>query len=321
MPRKPRIEYEDAIYHVMNRGNYRYDIFLVEGSGEVFEKSLFEACGRFGWVLHAYVAMSNHYHLALQTPDANLVKGMQWFQSTFGNRFNRLVRQRGHIFQGRYKALLIESNHYLFQVVNYIHLNPVRANIVEIDRLRTYPLSSYPKFFQKNRPVCLQSEDWLALAGDLKPTGAGMRCYHRYLKLCHESNPEKQNAMYVQLCRGWYIGTKEGKKALLKEVSEGSVGPGGGIGRFGDAGGEVLLAQGLLSLGKTNEELITDGKCCEWKVVLASWIKSQCGISNQWLSGHLHMGSMYAVSRLVAQENRRPKGRRKLWRKLQIAKR
>jgi len=149
MPRKPRIEYEGAIYHVMNRGNYRDDIFLVEGSGSVFEKTLFEACGRFGWVLHAYVAMSNHYHLALQTPDANLAKGMQWFQSTFGNRFNRLINQRGHIFQGRYKALLIESNHYLLQVVNYIHLNPIRAGLVHIIQLQNYPLSNFPKFFKR----------------------------------------------------------------------------------------------------------------------------------------------------------------------------
>jgi putative transposase len=321
MPRKPRIQYEDAIYHVMNRGNYRDDIFLVKDSGAVFEKTLFEACGRFGWVLHAYIAMSNHYHIALQTPDANLARGMQWFQSTFGNRFNRLINQRGHIFQGRYKALLIESNHYLLQVVNYIHLNPVRASLVHINQLQNYPLSSFPKFFKKNRPVCLQCEDWLTLVGDLKPTAAGMRCYHQYLKFCHESNPEKQNAMYGRLCRGWYIGTKEGKKALVKKVSESSVAPGGGIGHFGDAGGEVLLTQGLLRLGKTNEDLITDGKCCEWKVALASWIKSQCGVSNQWLSDHLHMGSIYTISRVVAHENRRPKGRSKLWRKLPTAKR
>jgi len=127
--------------------------------------------------------------------------------------------------------------------------------------------------------------------------------------------------MYEQLCHGWYIGTKEGKKALLKKVSDGPAASGDGIGRFGDAGGEVRLAQGLLRLDKTNEDLITDGKCCEWKVVLASWIKSQCGVSNQWLSDHLHMGSIYTVSRVVAQENRRPKGRRKLWRKLLTANR
>ena len=320
MPRRPRIEYEDAIYHVMNRGNYRDDIFLVKNSGAVFEKTLFETCGRFGWVLQAYIAMSNHYHLALQTPDTNLAKGMQWFQSTFGNRFNRLINQRGHIFQGRYKALLIENNHYLLQVVNYIHLNPVRAGLVHINQLQSYLLSSFPKFFKKNRPVCLQCEDWLTLVGDLKPTAAGMRCYHQYLKYCNESNPEKQKAMYGQLCRGWYIGTKEGKKALLKKVFEGSAAPGVDIGHFGDAVGEVLLTQGLLRLDKTNEDLITDGKCCEWKVVLASWIKSQCAVSNQWLSDHLHMGSIYTISRVVAQENRRHKGRSKLWRKLLTAK-
>ncbi len=321
MSRKPRIDYENAICHVMNRGNYRENIFQVGSSGKVFEKTLFEACGRFGWILHAYVVMSNHFHMALHTPDANLAKGMQWFQSTFGNRFNRLVNQRGHVFQGRYKALLIESHSYLFQVVNYIHLNPVRANIVEIDQLRTYRLSSFPKFFQKKRPACLQCQDWLALAGDLKPTAAGMRCYYQYLKLCHESDPQKQHAMYEQLCRGWYIGTREGKQAILKEISEGTVGQSSGIGRFGDAGGEVLLAQGLLRLGKTNKDLFLEGKCCEWKVDLASWIKSQCGVSNPWLSDHLHMGSIYTVSRVVAQENRRPKGRRKVWRTLLTAKR
>jgi hypothetical protein len=74
-------------------------------------------------------------------------------------------------------------------------------------------------------------------------------------------------------------------------------------------------------LNKTNENIITDGKCCEWKVVLASWIKSQCGVSNQWLSDHLHMGSIYTISRVVAKENRRHNGHSKLWRKLLIAKR
>ena len=321
MPRKPRIEYENALYHVMNRGNYQDGIFQVNGSGGIFEKTLFEACGRFGWVLHAYVAMPNHYHLALRTPDANLSRGMQWFQSTFGNRFNHLINQRGHIFQGRYKALLIESNAYLLQVVNYIHLNPVRAHLTEIDRLRTYSLSSFPKFFLSNRPACLHCRDWLALAGDLKPTAAGLRSYHQYLKLCLESDPQKQHAKYEQLCRGWYIGTEEGKKEIIEEISEGAISPADDLGRFGDAAGEVLLTQGLVRLDKNREDMLEEGKCCEWKVVLASWIKSQCGVTNQWLSDHLHMGSIYTVSRVVAQENRRPKGRRKVWRKLRTAKR
>lgn len=129
MARPPRIQFEGARYHVLNRGNYRHAIFSVDGAGECFEEVLFRGCGRFGWVVHAYVILSNHYHLVLETPDGNLVVGMQWVQSTFANRFNRLVGERGHVFQGRYRALLVEDGDYLLRVVNYVHLNPVRAGL------------------------------------------------------------------------------------------------------------------------------------------------------------------------------------------------
>lgn len=323
MPRKPRIEYEDAVYHVLNRGNYQDAVFLVGEAGEVFERTLFDTCRRFGWILYAYVVMSNHYHLALKTPEANLVKGMQWFQSTFGNRFNRLIRKRGHVFQGRYKALLIEDSGYLLRVVNYIHLNPVRAGIVTMDALRTYQLSSFSRLFLKQRPACLGPEDWLVLAGNLKPTIAGMKSYHHYLAMSYEEDPETHKAMHRELCRGWYVGTRDGKKALLKDVAAGNVGQDAGLSltRFGDDGGETLLAEGLSCLGKSERDLEIAPKGAEWKVVLASWIKSQCGVSNQWLSTHLRMGNMYYVSRLVCEENKRPKGRRRLWRQLKSAKR
>jgi putative transposase len=109
MPRKPRIEYAGAVYHVLNRGNYRQDLFTVSGTAEAFERVLFDTCSRYGWRLYAYAILSNHYHLCLKTEDANLVMGMQWLQSTSANRFNRFVRERGHVFQGRYQALLIED--------------------------------------------------------------------------------------------------------------------------------------------------------------------------------------------------------------------
>src|SRR5512147_1697273 len=103
MARKLRLEFPGACYHVINRGNYRADIFKTEGAKAAFEACLFEACEKSNWVLHAYVLMSNHYHLALETPDGNLVAGMQWLQATFANRFNKLRGERGHLFQGRYK--------------------------------------------------------------------------------------------------------------------------------------------------------------------------------------------------------------------------
>jgi len=110
MARKLRLEYAGAIYHVISRGNYREDVFRTVGTKEAFLKCLDEACGKANWVVHAWCVMSNHYHLCLETPDPNLVAGMRWLQGTFSVRFNRLRRERGHVFQGRYKAILVDPD-------------------------------------------------------------------------------------------------------------------------------------------------------------------------------------------------------------------
>ena len=215
MPRKPRVEYAGAVYHVLNRGNYRQEIFTVTGSSEAFERVLFDACSRFGWRLYAYVLLSNHYHLCLRTEDANLVVGMQWLQSTFANRFNRFVQERGHVFQGRYQALLVENSSSLLRVVNYIHLNPVRAGLQTIDTLKEHLHSSFPKYFQRIRPACLDATDWLREAGELKPSPASLRCYHKALTLLVESDRKKRDVLHQEMCRGWYIGTR----ATSRDVS------------------------------------------------------------------------------------------------------
>ena len=142
MPRKLRLEFPGACYHVINRGNYRADIFKTEGAKAAFEACLFEACTKSGWRLHAYVLMSNHYHLAVETPEGNLVSGMHWLQATFANRFNKLRGERGHLFQGRYKALLVEEGEALGQVCHYLHLNPVRARIAPVRELAAFRYGS-----------------------------------------------------------------------------------------------------------------------------------------------------------------------------------
>ncbi|MEX2044828.1 MAG: transposase, partial [Opitutus sp.] len=129
MPRKLRLEYAGACYHVINRGNYRQAIFGGEGAAEAFERCLGEACGQFSWRIHAYVIMRNHFHLAVETPEPNLSAGMKWLQGTWANRFNRYRGLTGRPFQGRYKALHAEPGHALAQVAHYIHLNPVRARV------------------------------------------------------------------------------------------------------------------------------------------------------------------------------------------------
>jgi len=322
MPRRVRIEYGGAVYHVLNRGNYRQALFTVAGSAEVFEQTLFDCCSRFGWRLFAYVMMSNHYHCCFKTEDANLVAGMQWLQSTFANRFNRFVRDRGHVFQGRYKALLVEEGLSVLRVVNYIHLNPVRAGLETVETLKQYSYSSFPRFFVKKRPACLDAGDWLAAAGDLKPTPAGMRCYHKSLKYTMESDPQKRSDLFKELCRGWYVGTREGRKALLKDIEVGMLAKGCPdlLYGFGEARAEVLLQEGLNRLGKEERELASDRKLAHWKVVLASWIKLQCGLRNRWFSENMHMGNIYSISKAIAAETQAGRKRSKEWRKLGIPK-
>jgi REP element-mobilizing transposase RayT len=126
MARKVRIEYAGACYHVINRGNYRSWIFDSEGARKSFLKCLREASEAMGWRLRAWVLMGNHYHLCIQTPEGNLVQGMRWLQSTFANRFNRFRKESGHVFQGRYKAILLDEDA-AGAVCHYIHLNPVRV--------------------------------------------------------------------------------------------------------------------------------------------------------------------------------------------------
>lgn len=108
MARKVRVEFAGAVCHVLDRGDRRAAIFRDDADRERFLTTLGEACARTGWRVHALVLMSNHYHLLLQTPQANLVAGMRWFQTTLTARFNRRHRLRGHFFQGRYKAVVVD---------------------------------------------------------------------------------------------------------------------------------------------------------------------------------------------------------------------
>ena len=129
MGRRHRIESSDGLYHVINRGNYRNAIFDTQGARDAFESVLWEACERSGWELLAYVVMTNHYHLCLATPKGNLSSGMQWLQGTFSRRFNGFRREQGHLFQGRFKSLIVEPGQHLTDLIRYIHLNPIQAGL------------------------------------------------------------------------------------------------------------------------------------------------------------------------------------------------
>jgi REP element-mobilizing transposase RayT len=110
MPRTLRIEYSGAIYHVMNRGDRREPIFYDDADYQRFLATLAEACRKTDWQVHAFCLMPNHFHLVVETPNANLVAGMRWFLSTYTARFNRRHKLFGHIFSGRFKALIVDGS-------------------------------------------------------------------------------------------------------------------------------------------------------------------------------------------------------------------
>ena len=132
MARKIRIEYAGAAYHVMARGNQGRDIYADERDRKLWLETLGEACEKTGWRIHAWVMMNNHYHLLLETPEANLVAGMKWLQGTYTQRYNSRHEIFGHLFQGRYKAVVVEpeAGNYFAVVSTYVHLNPARAGLI-----------------------------------------------------------------------------------------------------------------------------------------------------------------------------------------------
>lgn len=129
MSRTLRIEYPGAVYHVQSEGNRGDAIYLDDEDREIFLRTFQEASRRSGWTVYAYALMANHYHILFQTARANLVDGMKWLQTAYTQRFNARHRMRGHLFAGRYHAMVVEADnaHYFSTIIDYIHLNPARS--------------------------------------------------------------------------------------------------------------------------------------------------------------------------------------------------
>lgn len=134
MSRPLRIEFPGALYHVTSRGNRREPIYLDKADRIGFLQVLSNVCGRFRWACHAYCLMSNHYHIMVETLDATLAQGMRQLNGVYTQRFNRRHDRVGHVFQGRYHAVLVKRESHLLEVARYIVLNPVRAGLVHAAR-------------------------------------------------------------------------------------------------------------------------------------------------------------------------------------------
>ena len=320
MPRKPRVEYPGACYHIMCRGDRREDVFLEDQDRKVFLSTLGEACGRYGWMVHCYVLMGNHYHLLLETREANLARGMQWFQTTYTARFNARHRLGGHLFQGRYKAVPMDpdGDFYWGRLGDYIHLNPVRAGLLAIDdpRLEGYKWSSFPVLISgKKAPAWLDGSRVIASRGWEAAKRSGREAYRRYLQERSEevmkerrrrrSRSEKEDE-WADLRRGWYAGGEDFRNKLSRLIERAI----GGKRRESFGGEETkergeryaaeVLAKCLEKLEMGIEELKSLRKNDARKQAVVWLIRSKTAVRNDWIQHVTGMGHRNNISRAVA---------------------
>ncbi len=321
MARALRHEYPGAVYHVMCRGNNGQEIFVSDAGRFLFLSTLEEVCLQTGWKVHAYVLMSNHYHLLIETPEPNLVAGMKWFQGTYTQRFNSMFKRRGHLFQGRYKALPIETaaDGYFREVGQYIHLNPFRAGLAGVGRsaaLEEYRWSSYPYFVGKLRKI----PDWLCRARLYYACGLeeGRPGYMAEYKALVESrmlgesdelSSSEGEAVERQLRRGWFVGSPSFGEELAGRIENVSDNLRGEQRRtHGEQEAERLLAAALCALGLGEAELLDMKGTCVEKQAVAWLLKKHTTVTGVWIADRLCMGHRVNASRAVSAFEKRTNG-------------
>ncbi|MDF7802114.1 transposase [Pontiellaceae bacterium B1224] len=312
MARKPRVEFAGATYHVMCRGNHQEAVFKDAKDNERFLDTLEEVSERNGWLIHAFVLMSNHYHLLLETPEPNLVDGMQWLQSTYTQRFNARHKVWGHLFQGRYKALPVDHGEYFRTVADYIHLNPVRAHACDLEKgsLGDYTWSSYCGLMRPaKRPGFLSVKRVLASHG-LADDASGRSRYRNYMKrrildILHSTDPMKADEQWQKIRRGWAYGS-DGFLLRIQGVLDSAVSGkrrdsfmGEEMRMHDEQEAEKLVQHGLDLFGLQEEDLKTLKKGDDRKKVIAWYIRKKTSVRVEWITQRLQMGVTSNFSRYI----------------------
>ena len=292
----------------MNRGDRREAIFQDDVDRNCLLQTLGEACAKTGWEILAYCLMANHFHIVVETPQANLVAGMQWFLSTYTSRFNRRHKLFGHLFSGRYKALLVDGsgNGYLRTVCDYVHLNPVRARLLRTDQaLEDYPWSSYPQYLKtpEQRSVWLKVGRLLGELSIPQDSEAGRAQVAQYMEARRwESTDEEQSR---RIRRGWCLGREAFRRELLAGVGEKR-----GPNHLGEewqesqiARAERLVREGLAANGWTEADLVQHLKTDRLKVELAQKLRRESVVSLSWIAQRLHMGSVSTLKNALHNAN------------------
>ena len=298
----------------MARGDGGKTIFEDDTDRLGFLDRLGKVCGSHGWRIHAWVLMGNHFHLLVETPEANLVSGMKLLLGGFGQAWNRRRKRRGHVFQGRYKSVPVsgesEDAFYFRMVADYIHLNPARAGLAGGKRgsLVDYRWSSLRSYANGKPPEWLEI-DRVLKAFELARDGRGRRAYVAWLEARAtqggEVNPEATKA----LKRGWYLGQPTFRDRLLemldsaKNIRAKGSQAGAILKDHGEAEAERLVGSALQLLGIADDrsELSRLKKGDPRKVIVAMLLRKRTTVGNAWIAERLEMGHSSSVSRTVSE--------------------
>jgi REP element-mobilizing transposase RayT len=314
MPRKLRVEYAGAIYHVMNRGDRREPIFVDDEDRKLFLATMGQACQKTGWQVHAYCLMNNHFHLVVETPQANLVAGMRWFLGTYTARFNRRHKLSGHLFSGRYKSLIVDGsgNGYLKTVCDYVHLNPVRAKLLGAEQaLRSYRWSSWPEYLKPpgKRWSWMRVDRILGEWAIPQDSTGGRQRLERAMEQRRELEQSQASGDWQRLRRGWCWGPKGFREELLEMIGErkGNQHYGEELRESDEQKAERLVGQMLRDKSWTEPELRRRAKGDAGKADLADRLRLETTMTWRWIAERLAMGHWRTAANAVRARRKTPR--------------
>jgi len=353
VPRSPRVEFAGAVYHVMARGNRREAIVFGDDDRLLFADTFSEACRKAGWEVFAWVLMDNHYHAVFRTPEPNLVEGMSWMQNAYTRRLNSRHKLWGHLFGGRYRSILVENEDYggkrwrdyLRTVIDYVHLNPARAGLVDgvETKAEDYPWSSLATGFTappSKRPGWLAAGEVLDLFQE-RDTAAGRRGFiERINEWIREERGEPAvdgRPVGERMKRGWAWGTQEFKESMLGLLEKGIGREAGEAARRGgnrtyaaseamrdrsERRAERILSEARRHFGKTEAELARTVRGDLSRAAVAARLFEETTVSQAWISEKLGMKSApnvcQQIRRFRCTEERKIPKKVKEWTKLKI---